>query len=297
MLLNSKNRIDNKIKKTFSEKIIENVTLDNLDYFGINISSDPKQDFDFKIYYRNKYSRELYSASSTKIPIVDFLLENKLGNFLTIVHDKKHTDCSRYDVGLGTRSNGNMGAVVSYLERNCIFFEKYREEILNLAQMKCYEKENMDYSAFYFVALLNSGGNEILKCHWQNRVYDFETEFFKNEYFLDYLENSNIEGFKPILPLAKKIIKNCNANMFMEGIDYSNDSPSKHKIYLTDSRKPYKGLIGTYKNVPQMQKRITTIKNWNNIHKELYCDCFAIGQDSNKNLTINFYFRCKRKRG
>ena len=77
------NIIDKKFEKTFPQEILNNLKPDILDYFGINISSDPKKDFAFKIYYKNQFSRELYSKSE-KIPLIEFLTENNLMNFLTI---------------------------------------------------------------------------------------------------------------------------------------------------------------------------------------------------------------------
>lgn len=285
------NIIDKKFEKTFPQEILNNLKPDILDYFGINISSDPKKDFAFKIYYKNQFSRELYSKSE-KIPLIEFLTENNLMNFLTIVHDENHMDHSRYDIGLHKQTNQKMELLFSYLKENCPFYEKYEKEILELSKMKASQLEDRDYRSFYFVALLDD--NKTLKCHWYNPIYSEDTEFFNNEYYINFIENCNVEGLKKILPMAKKAIKNCSAKMWMEGIDYTEFGSKKHKIYLRKPQNPYKGLIKTYSGNEELENKLKIIKEWNDCHEEMCCSGFALGEDLNNNIVINFYFRKKR---
>ncbi len=291
MFYSEENIIDNKIKQTFSSVILGNIKIDNLDYFGINISSDSNKDFAFKIYYKNKYSQELY-LKSEKNHLIEFLIKNNLMNFLTVVHDKSHTDCSRYDVGLANQTNGKMELLFSYLKENCSFYKKYEKEILELSKMKATDMEDRDYRSFYFVALLDGG--KTLKCHWLNRVYSYDTKILNNEYYINFIENSGVDGFKKILPIAKKIIKNCSADLWMEGIDYTEFGSKKHKIYLHRAEEVYEGLIKTYSDNQELQKKLKIIQEWNNLHQEIYCDGFAIGEDADNNSVINFYFRFKK---
>jgi len=291
----SKNEIDEKIIKSFPKKILKNLESNNLDYFGINISSNPEKDFAFKLYYKNKYSQKLYSKSK-KIPLIEFALENKMTNFIQIVHDKNHIDCSRYNINLTNQTNRNMELLYSFLKENCSFYEKYEKEILELAKMKIINATDKDYCSFFFIALLNYANESILKCYWYNQVCNCKAEYFNNnEYYIDFIEKCNVDGLKKILPTAKRALKNCVANLWMEGIDYTISGLKKYKIYLREPQKPYEGLIKTYSRNKEIKKKIKIIEKWNNIHKEIYCAGFAIGKDINKHSTINFYFRSNKK--
>ena len=157
--------------------------------------------------------------------------------------------------------------------------------------MKCYEKEGSDYASLYFIAIIKAGNQNILKCHWLNRVFDFDSLYFKNEYYLTFLEKTDITGFKKLLPITRSVLTNCMAHMWMQGIDYSEQSSMKHKIYIHDAHETYDGLFKSYGEYPCIQEKIMQIQEWNNSNSQFNCDGFALGQDSNNNMTINFYFR------
>ncbi len=268
--------------------MLKNITPENLDCFGVNISSDPNKDFAFKIYYDHKYSLELYSKVE-KNPLLEFLLENKIIKFLTLVVDGKHLDFSRYDAGLLIQPNEKMELVFSYLKDNCSFYSKYEKEILKLSEMKVTNDENMDYASLYFVALLDGG--KTLKCHWYNRACLRDIKSFDNEYYFNFIENSGVEGLNKILPTAKKVIQIGSGYIWMEGIDYNEFGSQKHKIYIYGTKKPYETLIETYSGNKALEEKIEIIKEWNELHQELKCVGFALGEDSANNSTINFYYR------
>ena len=292
MFFDSDNKLDKKITKIFKKTILKKINIDTLDYLGINITSDSKKDFDFKIYYKNKYSHELYKKD-IKNPLIEYLTENKMMNFLTVVHDKNSKNCSRYDIGLTSSNDDNFKKLITYLENNCNFFDKYREEIIEYSKLKTMKTEKNNFSSLYFVAILDD--NKTLKLHWQNRVYALQDIFYDNEHYINYIENCNIDGFKKLLPVAKKILKTCKGNLWMQGIDYSEKCSKKHKIYICETTNTYDGLIKAYSNSPEIISKISDIKIWNNEHPEMCCAGFAIGEDSNKNSTINFYYRISKK--
>lgn len=292
MLFNNSNEIDKKIIQIFPEETLKNLVYENLDYFGINAISDSNKDFEFKIYYKNKYSRKLY-LKGDEIPFIEFLRKKKMLNFLTFVENEKHDGILRYDIGLKRHNNENMEALFSYLKENCSFYKKYEDEILELSRMKATKRENMDYRSLDFVTLLNN--NQILKCHWFNIACLPNSEPYDNEYYFNYIENSSVEGLKRILPKVKMAIKNCAGNIWMEGIDYNEFASQKHKIYIYGPQNIYDGLIKTYSTNKELAKKIKIINEWADIHKELYCDSFAIGEDANKDPVINFYFKMHKE--
>lgn len=290
MFFDKRNKIDKKITQIFPEEILKNLDPQKVDYFGINISSDPSKDFSFKIYYLYKYSLELYSKSK-KNPFIDFLAKNKLMSFLTFVHDEKATDCSRYDAALYMHPKKKREAVFSYLKENCSFYNKYEKEILELSEMKVFENDDIKHASFWFVALLDDG--KALKCHWYNRASLRDVESLNNEYYFNFIENSSVEGLKKILPMAKKAIQNCSGYMYMEGIDYDKFASQKHKIYIYEPENTFNGLIKTYSDNKELCKKLKVLKKWNDLHEELYCAGFAIGEDANNNSVINLYLRFK----
>ncbi len=293
MFLDLRSKIDKKISLFFEKEQIKSIDKNSLDYFGINISSEINKDFEFKIYFNHKKSWEIYTQHE-KNPLIDFLFENNFANFLTIVHDKNHKNSSRYDVGLANRETKNMQKIFEFLEKNCSFFNKFKDEIKNLSLMKTIELDDYAFDSFYFLALIKNGNDEILKCHWLNKVYSFKTEYNNNEYYLDFIEKSNIEGLKKLLPATKTILKNCNASMWMQGIDYNQNQSQKHKIYINKFDDCYEGLIKTFKDNSKLKKEIKNIRSWNKLHKEFICKGFAYGIDKNNNSTLNFYFRFKK---
>ncbi len=288
MFFDSQNIIDEKIVQTFPKEILENVNSEKLDCFGINISSDLDKDFAFKVYYSHKYSLELYSKAK-KIPLIEFLSENKIMKFLTFVFDEKHMDCSRYDIGLARQTNEKMDLLFSYLKENCSFYEKYEKEILELSQMKVSNDEALKYPSLYFAALLDGG--KTLKCHWHNRSCLRDIPALDNRYYFDFIENSNVEGLKKILPTAKRAIEIGSGYMWVEGIDYNEFGSQKHKIYIYGTKNTYETLIETYTGNKALEEKLKTIQEWHNIHSEFNCVGFALGEDSNNNSTINLYYR------
>ena len=119
-------------------------------------------------------------------------------------------------------------------------------------------------------------------------------EAFDNEYYFNFIENSGVEGLNKILPTAKKVIQIGSGYIWVEGIDYNEFGSQKHKIYIYGTKKPYEALIETYSGNKALEEKIEIIKEWNELHQELKCVGFALGEDSANNSTINFYYRIKK---
>jgi len=286
MILNLNNEIDNKIFSLYKHETLKVLSTDKVDYFGINISSEQKSDYKFKIYYQDEYSRFLYKNSKNKNPLLEFLFKNDMISFLTVLHNENN-DFNLYDARVGNRTNENMEKFFEYMDKNIKIFNKNKNEILKISKMKSTSKENHDYYSLYFMAYVNN----ILKCHWFNNT---RKKHESNEYYLDFLNNLKIKEFCILSKVIKKIISVNKGRLLMEGIDYSENGPEKHKIYIRNSKNKRKldGILRVISN-PILKEKIKKISDWNNMHKNLYCDGFALCIDKNNIYTINFYFRNK----
>lgn len=286
MKLNLNNEIDNKIFSLYKQETLKMLSTDKVDYFGINISSDKKSDYKFKIYYQDEYSRFLYENSKNKNPLLEFLFENDMMRFLTAIHDKNE-DFNLYDAGVGNRTNENMEKFFEYMDKNIKIFTQNKDEILKISKMKSTPKENHDYHSLYFMAYMNN----VLKCHWFNNT---RKNIISNEYYLDFIENLQIKEFCIISNIIKKIISFSGGRLLMEGIDYTENGPQKYKIYIRNSKsnRTVDVLLKVIDN-PILKDKIQKIKEWHNSHKYFYCDGFALCLDKNNIYTINFYFRNK----
>lgn len=293
MILNLENEIDKRLSSFFPEDVISNVKLGVIDYLGMNITLEPNDDIAFKIYYDDEYSREQYEKYGTD-PLINFLYEKDMINFLTMVHDKNNSECTRFDIGLCYRNNKNMNDLFMWLEENVSFFGKYKDEILKLSLMKNSNYENHDYASLFFLGFVKDElGIKVLKCHWLNKNRE-DDEIFNDNYYIKFLNESGVTGLQELLPIAQKTLANCGRHLWMEGIDYNKDTSEKHKIYIDYPENLYDGLLQTFPDNLEFEKKINLIRDWNNIHEEFYCDGFALGKNLKENLTLNIYFRLKQ---
>lgn len=287
------NEIDKKLSNLYTKEVLENVKPGVIDYLGMNIFEKPDSDIEFKIYYDDGHSREEYEQKY-KDPLIDFLYEKDMVFFLEIVRDKENSECTRFNVGLKNLTNENVMSLFDWLDKNVSFFDKYKDEILKLSEIKRYLDENHKYSSFFFIGIVkDETGIKVLKCYWLNKNRE-PHEIFSDEYHLNFLESLGIEQFKELIPLTKEAIKNCGRHLCMTGIDYNAEFSEKHKLYVDYPTDVYGGLLKTFPDNDELKKKIILIRDWHEIHNEFYCDGFTIGKDADNNLVLNIYFRFKK---
>ncbi len=288
MILNKYNEIDNQISKIFSKAAIENINKDSVDYLGININPNMKDNFYFKIYSQNRIHD--YSQYSNDY-LINYMAQKNMLRFLTMVQDKNNNNFSRYDIGLNQLEDSEYEELFEWLSKNVTIFNKNKDEIIKLSKMK--RNPNKKYSSFHFIGFVKENEEiKLLKCHWINKIRK-GSSVYKNSYYLNFLKRKNIPAFNELIPYAKSAIRNCKGHIMMEGIDYNENTQEKYKIYVRcyGSAKTYSGLTKTFENNQEMTRKINMIQEWNNIHKEFYCDGFAICKDIYNNLNLNLYFR------
>ena len=269
--------------------------LKQVDYLGINISSGSNSKLIFKIYYNNKFSRNRYH------PLIEFLQERDMVRYVTMVHDKKNYHRSRYDVGLKNRTNENMEAVFEWLSNNTKMFSQYYPEIEMLSHMKVTEKDGYEYSGLYFLGFISEGDEiSLLKTHYFNRLCDDPDVLHKNiqyadEYYLSFLNGSEIESFKNLTKITKDLLKYCGGHLWMTGADFDLECHRKYKIYVKNPEMIYEGLLHVLngKQYIYLQRQLKSLMDWNRAHHEFYCEGFAVCEDEIGEVSINFYFRDK----
>ena len=295
MKFNSEHPIDEKIRAVFSEEILESVNPEDIEYFGINLSSDADSDFVFKIYYENRPSQDIY-AKNNRNPILEHLLKLNMVRNLQVVNDNVHFNFSKFDIGLKNRTNENMLNVFSFFEQNIPLFKKYKDEIINLSKMKVFKEDDYEYASFHFIGFVyeNTAEPVLFKSYWSNFT-SFDEEIFSKDYYINYLKNTGIPQFIILSEIADNILNICGGRLYMEGTDYTNDGPVSHKIYIRTASLDdniYDGLVQVLPaDVGVLKERIEIIKNWNTLHSELKCDGFAIGLDNHNNLNLKLYYK------
>lgn len=292
MILNLDNEVDKKIFEFFPEDVIENINPEINDFLGMNITSDSETDIAFKIYYGNKYSKQVYEKLGDD-SLVNFLFEKDMISYLGIVHDKNNSKYTRFDIGLQCRNNSNMQDMFSRLEENVSFFGKYKDEILKLSKMKASMMDDYDYSSLFFLGFVkDKTGIKTLKCHWLNKNREGH-EIFNDDYFINFIQESGVVKLQELVPYAQSSILNCGRHMWMEGIDYNEKCSEKHKIYIDYPQNFFDGILKSIPENAEFESKINLIRGWHEIHPEFYIDGFAIGKNVKDNLTLNIYFKLK----
>ena len=289
MLLNLDNEIDKKFSEIYPEEIIRNATKDNLEYLGMNISEADDNDIQLKIYYDNKPSRELYRTLGDSEPLIDFLYKKNMISGLEIVHDKKNTRCTRYNIKLKYRNKNNMLELFSWMEDNIKFFTKYKNEILKFSEFKYSEDEDAQYASLFFMGVEKQENDiSILKLYWIKHP-----EYAKD--YIESLENCDIPQLKELLPTTFQAVENCGGNFLMTGINYNSEISEKHKYYIEYPTNLYEGLVKTFPENKELIRKVNIIREWHDIHPEYFCDGFAIGKNSQNQIVLKFYFMFKNE--
>lgn len=288
MLLNLDNEIDKKLSEIYPEQVIKDAQKGVMEYLGMNISENPNNDIQLKIYYENHPSRDLYNNSENKDPLIDFLYEKNMITGLEIVHDKKNKGLTRYNIKLKNRYTNNMLELFSFMEKNIEFFAKYKNEILNFSKLKYSEKPDNDYASLFFMGVeKNNSEVSILKLYWIKHP-EFEKEY------IQFLKECGISQLEELLPITFEVEKNCGGNFIITGINYNKEFSEKHKYYIEYPTNLYDGLIATFPDNNELIKKINLIRDWHEIHTEFFCDGFAIGKDAQNQIVLKFYFMFKK---
>lgn len=287
MELNLNNEIDKKISCLFTKNVIANIKPRINEYLGMNLSSDIDTDIEFKIYYEDCYSRELYEQEKSD-PFINFLYEKNMVSFLEIVHDREN-ETTRFNIGLQNRNNTNMTELFSWLGNNISFYDKYKDEIFNFSKLKNSRFEGYDYAALFFIGFIKDkfGKIKVLKLYWQNKYSE------QREYYINFIQNSNIKPLQELMLLTTLALNNCGGNLYMEGIDYNEQCSEKHKIYIDYPTNLYDGLLKTFSDNEKLKREIKLVRNWHELHDEFSCSGFALCKDPKDNLIINMYFKLK----
>lgn len=291
------NEIDIQIINTFSQEIVNSLTPENLEYFGINISSDPETDFVYKIYYEAAPSVKIYSKEN-KNSIVEYLYNLNTVKYLQVVYDNFHCDFSKFDIGLKNRTNENMHNMFLFFEQNIPLFKKYKNEIINLSKMKLFDDDNLTFSSLHFIGFVyENNENTLFKAYWSNYISANE-ELYNKDYYIKYLrEISNIPQFVKLSGIADNMLEYCGGRLYMEGIDYTQEGSVSHKIYIKDPDLKNDVYAGLITSIPDgntiLKERIKRISIWNKLHPEIKCAGFAVGTDNFDNLNLKLYYSIK----
>lgn len=276
----------------FKERVGEDLSDEKVDYFGINISDDVKRDGEFKIYYKDVFSRKEVH------PLIDFLSGNDMIQCLAKVNDKGDKKRLRLDVGMKNRTNENMEKMFGWLDENIEIFRNNKKQIRKLSSMRMTDKKGFEHASFYFIGFIAVNSNiEVLKVHFYNRICDEPDELYDNyhwddNYYLGYLKASEIQAFSDLVDIIHSALRYCGGHLWATGVDYQAEGAQKYKIYIKRPWKPYDGLEAVFvKNKNRvLRERIESVKVWNEEHSCFKCVGFAICLDNKSELSINFYY-------
>lgn len=292
MDFDANNEIDKQIRNIFPIETLESVSRKNVEYIGINLSSEPNSDFFYKIYYRDMPSKEIYDKNQ-KNPILEYLYEKDMVKILQAVYDNIHFNFSKFDIGFKNRTDENMVELFSFLEQNVPLFAEHKDEIINLAQMKIKSGLDYKYYAFHFCGFVyENGENTLFKSYWTNGVAKNSGKYNK-EYYINYLkEKSDIPQFYELAQIINEAIDNCGGYLFMEGIDYTKEGAVSHKIYVIYPESVYDGLL---KSIPDkyeyLKSQLLKVEKWNKVHGERFnCAGFALAKDKKNTLNLKLYY-------
>lgn len=266
-----------------------------IEYLGINLSSE-KETIEFKIYYKDNYSRKEHH------PIIEKLDDEHMIRTLTQIVDTKNGHCTRYDIGLGNRTNVNMERLLEEIGRIAPFCNKYKNEIRTMTQMKVCEHPDFALAALYFWGFIEKENTiEAMKMHYLTRICANPDKLgkrviFDDAYYLDYLEHMDVPQFKELLPVIRNVVNGKDGILWMIGVDYFKRGNHKYKIYFKTPSNEYikklkSALLTVEGEVKNLAASLETLENWQKQHEELVMDGVAVGLDQRGCWLLNFYFK------
>lgn len=267
---------------------------DNIEYLGINLSSD-RSEIEFKVYYKDKYSRqELH-------PIVEKLEARNMIRTLTQIIDTKNGTCKRYDIGLGKRTNDKMEQLLKEIEEMAPFCAVYKDEIRTMAQMKVCEDPEYALAALYFWGFIEKENViDAIKMHYLTRICDNPDKLgkrvmFDDAYYLDYLERMQIPQFTELMPVVRSAVNGKDGILWMIGVDYFRHGNDKYKIYFktpTDEyvKKMKQSLALSEGEGSKLAVLMDSLEDWLK-HVDLKMDGVAVCLDRKDCWSLNFYFK------
>lgn len=271
---------------------------DTIDYFGVNISEVSNEICDFKIYYKDRHSRDVSH------PLIEYLLDKDMIRYITMVQDIDVPMRKRFDIGLKKRTRANMNELFDYLYNNSVIFKEFENEIKTTSLMKINDFEEYDFASLYFLGFISYGEDiEVLKCHYFNRFCDNPDILHKNyrfddEYYLDFLSKTEISQYVQLSVIVRRLLEICGGHLWMTGSDYSSDK-LKYKIYIKNPDNVYDGLAVYFgdllKRENRLVEKIRTIKKWNSKNPVFWCEGFAVCLSDDNELSINFYYKLKKE--
>ena len=293
----------------FELKFREELTVDQVDYFGINITSDPAGKTLCKIYFKENFSR------SESHPLIEYLMESDMIRFMTMVHDQQNVSRLRFDIGLKNRNNENMENLYEWLRKYSSIFSENEDEIRRQARMKMTFQPGFDEASLYFLGFISTNDRiNLLKVHYFTRMCSDPDILHKychymDDYYLSYLEELQIPEFRILSEIMRQVLDVCGGHLWMTGADYDLAGASKYKIYIKKPEDLYEGLQKTFgssdceEKLPEFSRKFETLKRrtedtslWNSYHKEYDCDGFALCMNRTGNLSVNFYYKLRGNR-
>lgn len=269
---------------------------DAVDYVGVNLSQSASGvQVDFKLYYNTKASLK------TGHPIIAALDEYHMLRAVTRIQDADRAGRERFDIGLGNRTVENMKRLYSVM---CSASEILRDnlpEIRRLNQMRISDRDEYRAAALYFLGFIEQDGHiEAIKTHYLTRLCEDTdkirlTDRFDDDYYLQFIRDSGIEPFLPLLPPVQRTLAHCGGHLWMIGADYFAHG-AKYKIYIKKRGWAlYSGLRyglepGQTDHAYDLIDALEELERWNERQPRLECDGAAISRDNTGRWTLNFYY-------
>lgn len=265
---------------------------ENIDYFGINITSHSMDNI-FKIYLKGIKDRNIDHI------LVKYLNENNMVRYLTEIDDSQENVVTRIDIGIKNRTDENMEKLFQWLRVKYPIFQQYEKEIIKLAKMKITPLPEHNYSSMYFVGSTSFlSGKEILKCHYYNGYISDPDNLISNlqfydDYYLNYIKNMDASEWNQLADMAEYLLKNSNGHMWVTGTDYSSDGKKKYKIYIRNIDKSiyyYLRKILNQNNYDELEEKVDDVLKWNERHDRYVLKGIALGLNTEKKMSVNFYY-------
>lgn len=268
---------------------------EDIEYLGINLSSD-KSDPEFKVYYKDKYSRKALH------PIVEELEQRGMIRTLTQIIDTKNGNCRRYDIGLGNRTNDKMEMLFEKFDQLAPFCTEYKDEIKTMSQMKICENLEYAFAALYFWGFIEINDEiEAMKMHYLTRICEDPDKIgkriaFDDAYYLKYLEDTEIPQFKELLSTIKPAVTGNDDILWMIGTDYFKHGNHKYKIYFKTPADTYMNKVKRVLQEAEGERKklavlLETLEKWLVYRTELSMDGVAVCLDKKGCWSLNFYFK------
>jgi len=268
------------------------ISIDEIDFLGLNIIDQIDNPFEFKVYFQPE---DLCVKSDKDHKVIQSAFEKNMVKCRCYV---KSSLMSRDYIVLKNKSEDNMRYLYENLCKSNIYlkYDFYKFPMLFPFKDLITNKTIL----LHMIGIKSDGlSGNIINLEWLLRdVFDEECNKYNynDKYFLNYINDTKILEFNTLLQIIKLYWKNkINegvVHLWLMAIDYFSNGRKKYKLYLKGNN--YLNMSDVYISLTIFFEKnpniVNAVKKFLSYHTELQLYGLALCIDSTGKKSVNYYF-------